>query len=97
MTDAVTVSERPGGVYTNDVKTTRHHLYADEPVELERHRAILKQWIADTGDQGQGTESDIGLLCALKRWGDKCVNPEYKRVAHLTEPKREPKRRKRKK
>ncbi len=47
MTEAVTVSERrskngqnlagqnfAGGKYSNDVKTSRHHLYVDEPVEL---------------------------------------------------------------
>ncbi len=51
--------------------------------ELERHRQILAEWIAETGDKGQAPESDIGLLCALKRWGDKCVNPEYDRVRHL--------------
>jgi len=41
---------------------------------------LLEDWIAETGDQGQATESDAGLLAALKRWGDKCVNPEYDRV-----------------
>lgn len=34
MTEMVTVSERAGGKYTNDVKTSRHHLYADEPVSF---------------------------------------------------------------
>ena len=34
MTEMVSVSERPGGLYTNDVKTSRHHLFADEPVSL---------------------------------------------------------------
>ncbi len=34
MAEPVIVSERPGGVYTNDVKTSRHHLFADEPVDL---------------------------------------------------------------
>lgn len=34
MTEMVTVSERAGGKYTNDVTTSRHHLYADEPVAL---------------------------------------------------------------
>lgn len=40
MAEPVTVSERrtaegiAGGIYSNDVKTSRHHLYADEPVEL---------------------------------------------------------------
>lgn len=34
MSEPVTVKERAGGLYTNDVVTSRHHLYADEPVEL---------------------------------------------------------------
>ncbi|NNE91788.1 MAG: sulfatase, partial [Verrucomicrobiales bacterium] len=55
--------------------------------ELERHRQILADWIAETGDKGQAPESDIGLLCTLKRWGDKCVNPEYDRVRHLLKKK----------
>lgn len=33
MADTITVSERPGGKYTNDVKSSRHHLYADEPLD----------------------------------------------------------------
>lgn len=31
MADPVIVKERPGGKYTQDVMTSRHHLYADEP------------------------------------------------------------------
>ena len=40
MAEPVTVSERrskdgmAGGQYSNDVTTSRHHLYVDEPVEL---------------------------------------------------------------
>ena len=34
MSETITVSERPGGKYTNDVRSSRHHLYADEPIEL---------------------------------------------------------------
>lgn len=33
MSETVSVSERPGGKYSNDVKTSRHHLYADEPID----------------------------------------------------------------
>ena len=51
--------------------------------ELERHREILADWIRKSGDKGQKVESDVGLLCTLKRWGDKCVNPEYEKVRHL--------------
>ena len=59
-----------------------HNLAEDSAFqkELEEHRKMLKDWITETGDQGQATESDAGLLAALKRWGDKCVNPEYDRV-----------------
>jgi len=31
MAEPVIVKERLGGIYTQDVITTRHHLYADEP------------------------------------------------------------------
>jgi len=34
MTEPVIVKERSGGIYTNDVLTSRHHLYADEPSDL---------------------------------------------------------------
>jgi len=39
-------------------------------------------WIikVSNGDQGQQTESNASLLATLKRWGNKCVNPEYDRV-----------------
>ncbi len=62
-----------------------HNLAADSAFsgELGRHRQLLADWITDTGDMGQQPESDIGLLCTLKRWGAKCVNPEYDRVRHL--------------
>ena len=51
--------------------------------ELAKHRKILAQWIKETGDKGATPESDIGLLSTLKRWRDKCVNPEYDKVRHL--------------
>lgn len=68
-----------------DLENDPHEIHnlANDPefaAELERHRKYLAEWIAETGDQGQEPESDIGLKCALDRWGDKCVNPEYDRV-----------------
>ena len=50
---------------------------------LEEHRLLLDGWIKQHGDKGLETESDTGLLAVLKRWGVKCVNPEYDRVRHL--------------
>jgi len=43
-------------------------------------RKLLASCNKNTDDQGLKTESDARLLATLKRWGDKCVNPEYDRV-----------------
>ena len=71
-----------------DLENDPHEIHnlAEDPNHaqaLKQHRAFLAQWIRETGDKGQEPESDIGLLSALKRWGDKCVNPEYDKVRHL--------------
>ena len=58
--------------------------------ELKRHQTLLTNWIAETGDKGQATESDDSLLQAYYRWREKCVNPEYDRVRDLAEPKPAP-------
>jgi N-sulfoglucosamine sulfohydrolase len=51
--------------------------------ELARHRKLLADWITKTGDQGQTTESDEGLIQVLYEWGNRAVNPEYDRLRHL--------------
>ncbi len=71
-----------------DLENDPHEIHnlAEDPNHaqaLKQHRAFLAQWIRETGDKGQEPESDIGLLSALKRWGNKCVNPEYDKVRHL--------------
>lgn len=71
-----------------DLENDPHEIHnlAEDPKyaeELERHRQLLAGWIEETGDKGQTPESDIGLLCTLMRWGDKCVNPEYDKVRPL--------------
>lgn len=68
-----------------DLENDPHEIHnlANDPKfakELQQHRDMLAKWIEETGDQGQKIESDAGLLAVLKRWGDKCVNPEYDRV-----------------
>ena len=67
-----------------------HNLATDPKfkAELNRHRKLLAEWIQETGDEGQLPESDLGLLSTLKRWGEKCINPEYDRVRHLLKSKK---------
>jgi len=84
-----------------DLENDPHEIHnlANDPKfadELQKHRQILADWIEETGDRGQAPESDLGLLCTLKRWGDLCVNPEYDKVRHLlkAEPRVKPKKRK---
>ena len=48
------------------------------------------KWIKETDDKGQYPESDAALLACLKRWRDKCVNPEYDRIRELPDWKAEP-------
>ena len=45
--------------------------------ELERHSAVLDQWIRDTDDRGQYPEDAPNLKYMFDWWGEKCVNPEY--------------------
>jgi len=53
--------------------------------ELERHRELLAKWMKDTDDKGQYPESEAALLACLKRYRDRCVNPEYERVRKLAD------------
>ena len=76
-----------------DLENDPHEIHnlAQDPnyiSELKYHRKLLSGWINETGDRGQFPESDLGLLCTLKRWGEKCINPEYDKVRHLLKPSR---------
>ena len=73
-------------LYDLEIDPHEIHNLATDPkfkAELNRHRKLLAEWIQETGDEGQLPESDLGLLSTLKRWGEKCINPEYDRVRHL--------------
>lgn len=65
----------------NDPHETKNLANSPEhAAELARHRKLLADWIRETGDQGQQPESIASLRGVLKRWGKKCVNPEYDKV-----------------
>ncbi|MDA9763910.1 sulfatase [Opitutales bacterium] len=68
-----------------DLKNDPFELYnlAGNPAfadDLADHRKLLADWIEDTGDQGQYSESDVGLLNELSVWPDVNVSPEFERV-----------------
>ena len=48
--------------------------YADA---LKQHRQLLNDWIKKTDDKGQYPESEKNLRAIYKRWGKRCVNPEF--------------------
>lgn len=48
--------------------------------ELKRHRDILEKWIKETDDKGQYPESKAHLAAIYKRWGNRCVNPEFDQI-----------------
>ncbi|MBT7214152.1 MAG: hypothetical protein HN869_02970, partial [Verrucomicrobia bacterium] len=43
----------------------------------KHHRDLLNKWIKETGDKGEQPESREHLRAIYKRWGSKCVNPEF--------------------
>ena len=55
----------------------------DFQAELLRHREVLENWINDSDDQGQYSESDVQLRATYELWKDReifksaDVNPEY--------------------
>jgi hypothetical protein len=54
---------------------------------LKRHRTLLAGWIKKTGDKGQVTEDDAGLIQVLYEYRDQAVNPEYDRLRTVIERK----------
>ncbi len=50
---------------------------AAHAAELQRHRAILENWISETDDRGQYPEDAPNLRYMFDWWGERCVNPEY--------------------
>ena len=71
-----------------DIEADPHQMHnlaslPDFQAELLRHRAVLEEWIYDTGDQGQYSESDRQLRATYDLWKDRDifknadVNHEY--------------------
>jgi arylsulfatase A-like enzyme len=78
------MSDQRPGEELYDIENDPHEIHdlAADPAhagELGRHRALLDGWVRETGG-GIAPESEEGLLAALMRWGNRCVNPEYDAV-----------------
>lgn len=80
-----------------DLQNDPHEIHnlADDPKYagiLSPHRTMLDDWIRETGDKGQLPESAAGLLTVLKRWKDRCVNPEFDGLREGMKPSDSPQR-----
>lgn len=64
----------------HETNNLAHSSRRSHQMALGRLRTILHRWIVETGDQGRFPETDAALKAVLKRWGEKAVNKEYKRV-----------------
>ncbi|MCG8698068.1 MAG: sulfatase [Bacteroidales bacterium] len=79
-----------------DLENDPHEIknLAEDPnfkAELEKHRAILENWIKETGDKGEIAEVDYlagreALRFIIDRWGQRCVSPEFDVVKSMPMP-----------
>ena len=84
MSEIVTVSERAGGVYTNDVKTSRHHLYADEPENLGSADLGPTPYEYLCAGLGACTSITLRMYANRKKWPveDIIVNVSHNKEIH---------------
>jgi len=68
MHETITVSERPGGKYTNDVKSSRHQMLADEPVDLGSADLGPTPYEYLCGALGACTSITLRMYADRKKW-----------------------------
>lgn len=68
MTQAVTVTERPGGKYTLDVDNGRHKLYADEPLKFGSADLGPSPFEYLCASLGSCTAITLRMYTARKNW-----------------------------
>jgi len=68
MTEPVIVKERSGGIYTNDVLTSRHHLYADEPSDLGSADLGPSPYVYLCAALGACTSITLRMYITRKKW-----------------------------
>jgi len=68
MAEPVIVKERLGGIYTQDVMTTRHHLYADEPTSYGSADLGPSPYELLCASLGACTSMTLRMYVERKKW-----------------------------
>lgn len=82
MSETVQVSEREGGIYTNDVRTSRHHLYVDEPADLGSADLGPTPFEYLCAALGACTSITLRMYAERKKWSVDHINVD---VSHTKE------------
>lgn len=91
MSEPVIVQERAGGKYTQDVITSRHHLYADEPASYGSADLGPTPYEYLCGALGACTSITIRMYVERKKWdvSNIRVKVSHKKVSRGEAPARD--------
>ncbi len=84
MAETVKVKERAGGLYTNDVLTSRHHLYADEPADMGSADLGPSPYEYICAGLGACTSITLRMYAERKKWPVTQIEVDvsYRRETH---------------
>jgi len=84
MSESIMVSEREGGKYTNDVRSSRHQLYADEPAEFGSADLGPTPYEYLCAALGACTSITMRMYADRKKWavGKISVNVSHQKEIH---------------
>lgn len=91
MSEAVIVKERAGGKYTQDVLTSRHHLYADEPASYGSADLGPTPYEFLCAGLGACTSITLRMYIERKKWDISHIGVEvsHKKVSKGENPSRD--------
>lgn len=91
MSEPVIVKERAGGQYTQDVMTSRHHLYADEPASMGSADLGPTPYEFLCAGLGACTSITLRMYIQRKKWdiANIAVEVSHKKVSSGNSPSRD--------